>query len=142
VEDERGEQRASYIHDNDDLGSDASEQEDNSRLARKPVIVVSGEGDSESPFVISDDEDDELGPTAGEALTPRSKAHQLLGLQGADEEDEGDYYEEGDDEEEGDEEADIQSSSPLRAPPEAGPSNLYNDIDDIGLVEDSLEESE
>jgi hypothetical protein len=138
VEDERGEQKAPYNHDEDDPQSDLSEPDANTHLTPKPTIVVSGEGDSESPFVISDDEDDdEAGPTAGDDLTPRRKAHQLLGLQGTDE---GDYDDEGDEEEEEEED---QTSSPLKAPPESGPFNLYDDIDDIELVdEDNVEDSE
>jgi hypothetical protein len=137
VEDERGERTAPYNHE-DDPQSDLSELDAKTHLTPKPTIVVSGEGDSESPFVISDDEDDdEPGPTAGDALTPRRKAHQLLGLQGADK---GDYDDEGDEEEEEEED---QTSSPLRAPPESGPFNLYDDIDDIEPVdEDNVEESE
>jgi hypothetical protein len=138
VEDECGERKPPYNQDDDDPQSDLSEPDASTYSALKPTIVVSGEGDSESPFVISDDEDDdEPDPTAGDPVTPRRKAHQLLGLQGADEVD---YDDEGDDEEE--EEEEDQTSSPLRAPLESGPLNFYDDIDDIELVDEDNVESE
>ena len=131
VEGELGERRVQYQDQGDDPESD---QEEGNQSPSKPTVVVSGAGDEESPFVISDDEDEEEtpAPAAGsDVLTPRTKARQLLGLQ--------DYGDDEQSEEEGseEEEEDEITSSPLHAPPKAGPMNIYDDIDDVQLVEDS-----
>lgn len=130
VEGELGEQIIQHSDGEEDPESDTSDHDENNRSSSKLAIVVSGAGDEESPYVISDDEDEGDTPAPAippEVLTPRTKAHQFLGLQ---EEEERDNEDDEDEEE--------TTSSPSR--PAAGPMNRYEDIDDVQLVEDSSAE--